>query len=524
MPNRWTRLTGILALIAYTIYLSYVLVNLNTQAPLLAGLYAAFNVAACFVFFLAVINTWTAKVPTPAVLKLSDSMPRVAVIIPTWAEPVWMVKNTLVSVLTQNYPVNRLLVIVSDDAHNPEIHSMIDQMRSSYPEAKLIYHQPPQKNDPTRKGESKAGNLNSALEIAMSAQDVEFIETRDADDLVANPDFLLHTLGQLLRNPKLAYVQTTKTVTHSKGDPYSNQEEFFYRSVMLYKNGANSVFPCGSGLVWRKAALTSIGGFPSWNLVEDYQSGAEALRKGWQSLYIPLVGAHGQSAPEDIPNVYKQRGTWAMDAIRFLLFAPKSGLSLRQRMQFSDAALMYIFSAITYLYAFVLSLFLVLGIDPVIADPIEINIYHITWLASISLFIISQASTGSINKRRLLKSLRFMFSMGPVYLWALIKAVAYGPNNKPRYVVTRKNHLHGLYILHVLPQLVVISCLLIGAYMAITDPNLLTSAIGLGNLVWAIVFVYIYSLLIINALSSFRLSITLRINRMFATRKQYAKG
>ena len=87
----------------------------------------------------------------------------------------------------------------------------------------------------------------------------------------------------------------------------------FYRGQMLARNAHNAAFPCGSGLVWHRDALLDIGGFPAWNLVEDLQSGVEALRRGWRSLYLPIVGAVGQIAPEDLPNFYKQRGTWAID-------------------------------------------------------------------------------------------------------------------------------------------------------------------------------------------------------------------
>src|SRR5690606_579112 len=121
-------------------------------------------------------------------------------------------------------------------------------------------------------------------------------------------------VARLEAKEELAFVQTIKEVNTPKGDPFGNKESLFYRSLMLSKNSAKAVFPCGSGLLWRRKALDDIGGFPSWNIVEDFQSGIEALRRGWESEYIPIVGAVGQVAPEDIPNLYKQRGTWALDA------------------------------------------------------------------------------------------------------------------------------------------------------------------------------------------------------------------
>ena len=104
------------------------------------------------------------------------------------------------------------------------------------------------------------------------------------------------------------------------------------------------MFPCGSGLVWRRRALDDIGGFPTWNLVEDFQSGVEALRRGWQGCYLPIVGAVGQHAPEDVPNVVKQRGTWAIDSVRLLVWGKRQGLTVRQRLAFSETLLFYLHS------------------------------------------------------------------------------------------------------------------------------------------------------------------------------------
>lgn len=52
----------------------------------------------------------------------------------------------------------------------------------------------------------------------------------------------------------------------------------------------------GSGVVWRRRALDDIGDFPAWNLVEDLQSGVEALRRAWRGAYVTIIGAVGQTA------------------------------------------------------------------------------------------------------------------------------------------------------------------------------------------------------------------------------------
>ena len=207
-----------------------------------------------------------------------DDVPTVGVLIPTYGEPVAMVLRTVLSVLEEDYPSDRRIIVVSDDAGNP------------------------------------------ALKFVMSRfPDVAHIETRDADDEVGSLTFLRQAVGLLAADKSLAYVQTVKEAQVSAGDPFCNLDAQFYRSQMLSRNAANAVFPCGSGLVWRRRALNQIGDFPTWNLVEDLQSGVEALRRGWRACYLTIVGAVAQQTPEDVANVVKQRGTWAIDTVRLMV-------------------------------------------------------------------------------------------------------------------------------------------------------------------------------------------------------------
>ena len=111
-------------------------------------------------------------------------------------------------------------------------------------------------------------------------------------------------------------------------------------------------------------ALRDIGEFPTWNLVEDLQSGVEALRRGWDGMYLPIVGAVGQHSPEDVPNVYKQRGTWAIDTVRLIIWRGLRGMSLRQKAQFLELLFFYLSSFTVLVYVPTLCLAL-LGWAPI---------------------------------------------------------------------------------------------------------------------------------------------------------------
>src|SRR5262249_8263307 len=143
--------------------------------------------------------------------------------------------------------------VIGDDGHKPAVKSMVDTLQRTYPSARIIYHLPPAKDSPDRMGKAKDGNLNSMLKfIEEHYPELQYIETRDADDLVGDPNFLRYTVGHLVSNPKASYVQTIKEALVSPGDPFGNLQPVFYRGIMLSKHAANAVFPCGSGLVWRK--------------------------------------------------------------------------------------------------------------------------------------------------------------------------------------------------------------------------------------------------------------------------------
>ena len=261
---------------------------------------------------------------------------------------------------------------------------------------------------------------------------VAYIETRDADDEVGTHNFLRHTVGQLEFDKRLAFVQTVKEAQVSAGDPFVNLDGQFYRCQMLSRNFANAVFPCGSGLVWRREALEDIGGFPTWNLVEDLQSGVEALRRGWRGCYLTIVGAVGQHSPEDVANVFKQRGTWAIDTVRLVIWGNLRGLGLRQRLQFTETFLFYLhsFTALVYVPCTALAC---LGTVPVSASAVSCLLHLMPYAlaAELRLFILNQPF-GDRRRRqrsplRALWRLKLMWlGLAPVYMLGLLQGAALG--------------------------------------------------------------------------------------------------
>ena len=436
--QRAIRASGVLLVVLMSAYLPWMFGHLNSAVAWLAWPFAAASVLSALCLALSVFNGWHSRVTAPRPLT-HLIVPEVAVIIPTWGEPVPMVLRTVLSVLEQNYPADRLHVVVSDDAHNPDLACALDGLGVSY-------HEPPPRYAPGRDGAAKAGNLNSALaHVAERFPGVTYIETRDADDELGTVKFLRHTVGQLEGGERLAFVQTIKEAQVSAGDPFVNLDGQFYRSQLLSRNAANATFPCGSGVIWRLAALEQIGGFPTWNLVEDLQSGVEALRRGWRGCYLPIVGAVAQHSPEDVANVFKQRGTWAIDTVRLMIWGNLRGLNIRQRLQFSETLLFYLhaFTVLVYVPCTALSC---LGYLPLSASASSCLLHLMPYAlaAELRLMILNQPFAD--RRRRQRSPLRAFWrlkliwlGLAPVYILACCKALLGGPHRKPIYRITRKD-------------------------------------------------------------------------------------
>jgi cellulose synthase (UDP-forming) len=479
VPQRPLRVAAVVLAAASAWYVPWMVASLHGW---LAWPFVVANLFTVATGLLSVANSWRRTIPAPR--PFSGREPLVGVIVPTCGEPVPMILRTVQSVLDQDWPRDRLAIVVSDEAGDPEL-------RAALEDRPVLYHLPPPRWAPGRDGAAKAGNLNSALEFLRERfPHVAYVETRDADDELGSNGFLRHCVGQLEHEPRLAFVQTIKEAQVAPGDPFNNREAIFYRSQMLARNGANAVFPCGSGVVWRDEALEQIGDFPTWNLVEDLQSGVEALRRGWSGMYLPIVGAVPQHSPHDVPNFYKQRGTWALDTTRLVVWGKLRGLGFRQRLQFLELLCFYLasFTVPVYLVSLVGAL---LGFPPLDSGP-EGFITHMAPLVvstELWLFVLNQPyNDRRVRQRRPYRELwkvRTMWAgLAPVFMKAVAQALVNGPNRKPTYKVTLKTDDARWHWRHTLPQTVVVMTLAVVGITALrygTYPNL---TLLVGSVYW----------------------------------------
>src|SRR5262249_17611363 len=151
-----------------------------------------------------------------------------------------------------------------------------------------------------------------------------------------------------------------------------NHDGLFYQHMLAGKNEDNAAISCGNGVFYRRSALEAIGGFQTWNIVEDLYTSYVLHTKGYETMYIDQPYTYG-TVPIHLSEVYKQRGTWGLDTLRLLIWRSpllSRGLDIRQRLHYFEIGITYVVSAVVMPVIFALPAIAVLRGDPIVTDPV----------------------------------------------------------------------------------------------------------------------------------------------------------
>ncbi len=264
-----------------------------------------------------------------------DTWPSVDVFIPTYNEPLAVVRATVLAARAQDWPSDKLTVYLLDDGRRPEFRAFAAQVGVSY----LV--RPDNKH-------AKAGNLNHALAHTHG----DFIAIFDCDH-VPTRSFLQMTMGLVVRQDNLAMVQTPHHFYSA--DPFErnlrafrsvpNEGELFYGLIQPGNDLWNAVFFCGSCAVLRRTSLESIGGIAVETVTEDAHTMLKMHRKGWSSAYLDIPQAAGL-ATESLAAHVGQRIRWARGMAQiFRIDNPLvgRGLTFAQRLCYLSAMVHFFF-------------------------------------------------------------------------------------------------------------------------------------------------------------------------------------
>jgi cellulose synthase (UDP-forming) len=267
-------------------------------------------------------------VPLPADTAL---WPTVDVFVPTYDEPLEIVRATVLAARALDWPRDRLRVYLLDDGRREAFRTFASAAGVGYLVRPDNAH-------------AKAGNLNHAL----SRTDGELVAIFDCDHIPTR-SFLQMTAGGFLRDPRLALVQTPHHFYSP--DPFvrnlrtpaavPGENELFYGLIQRGLDTWNAAFFCGSCAVLRRVALREVGGIAVETVTEDAHTALKLHRAGWRSAYLPIPQAAGL-ATETLAAHVGQRIRWARGmAQMFRLDNPLLGRGLRlpQRLSYLGAML-----------------------------------------------------------------------------------------------------------------------------------------------------------------------------------------
>jgi len=309
---------------------------------------------AFIILFLGYLQTLWPLRRTPVPLPDDpDSWPSVDLLIPTYNEPLSVVRYTALAAMNIDWPADKLNVYILDDGKRPEFRAFAEEAGIGYMTRDDNQH-------------AKAGNINRAL----ARLDSPFVCIFDCDH-VPTRSFMQVTLGWFLRDSKLGMLQTPHHFYSP--DPFErnlhqfrtipNEGELFYGIVQDGNDFWNATFFCGSCAVLRRSALDEIGGIAVETVTEDAHTSLRMQMNGWNTAYINIPQAAGL-ATERLSGHVKQRIRWARGMIQIMrtdnpLFA--RGLSPAQRLCYFNAMSHFLYAFPRLIFLTAPLIYLVLG-------------------------------------------------------------------------------------------------------------------------------------------------------------------
>ncbi len=304
----------------------------------------------------------------PAPLPLNtEEWPEVDVFIPSYNEPLDVVRPTVFAALALDWPQHKLNVYLLDDGRREDFRRFAEEVGCNY----IVR--------PDNLG-AKAGNINHALAQTTS----EYVVVFDCDH-VTTRGFLQLSLGWMLRDQGLAMVQTPHYFYSpdpfernlAAGQRVPNEGLLFYGLIQQGNDFWGATFFCGSCAVLRRTALESVGGVPTETVTEDCHCSLKMQKKGWRTAYLRVPLAAGLATERLILHI-GQRMRWGRGMIQILrienpLFS--AGLSFAQRLCYFNAMFHFLFPLPRFVFLTAPLAFLIFGESIIAASPLAIVAY-----------------------------------------------------------------------------------------------------------------------------------------------------
>jgi cellulose synthase (UDP-forming) len=354
--RRWAHVGGLAAIVALVTYLTW---RIAYTLPAggwnraVAWTLVAFEALPLAGLVMKTVTLWSvdsrAPLPVPG-----PTGSRVAVLIPTYDEPVEVIAPTIAAACALE-PAHETWVL--DDGDRPWVAELAHSYGARYVCRPIHDH-------------AKAGNMNYALGLMAAEEEagvggIDIVAVLDCDH-VPLPSFLTATLGWFA-DPEVALVQGPQAFYNAGAfddDGYSGEQGLFFNVLMPARNHAGAgPFWCGSTSLLRIKALRDVGGVATETITEDMHTTLKLIRAGWKTAYHHQTLAVGL-APATPDQYLLQRRRWGMGAMQVLiherLWAAKRWMSWRNFHEYLNGTLWWL-EGIATLVAFVVPMAVLLS-------------------------------------------------------------------------------------------------------------------------------------------------------------------
>jgi cellulose synthase (UDP-forming) len=370
-PSRQSKLAvtriGVVLATVFTVRYFYwrILYTMNPAAKIFFYAFLAAEMLSFFESLLFYFITWN-----PTHHALPEPLPghSVDVFIPTYNEPLELLRATVMCAIHMRYPHKTYIL---DDGRREEVRRLAQEFACGY--FRRADHK-----------DAKSGNLNNALRQTSG----EFIVTLDADH-VASPELIENTIG-FFADPSVGVVQGTQDFYNLDSFQHRvnwrtragwQQQELFFSVIQPGKDRHNATFYCGSPGILRRKSLEDIGGFPTQSITEDMHTSMRLQKKGWRVLYFNSTLARGL-APQTFSGFARQWQRWGQGSMQVLRaenpFFSK-GLSLRQKICYFASLYFYWMSYQKLFFVITPIISLYLGVFVMVTDPLSYASYFLPY-------------------------------------------------------------------------------------------------------------------------------------------------
>ena len=313
--------------------------------------------------------------PVPMPTDVS-TWPSVDVFIPTYNEPLEVVRQTVFSAMSLDWPKDRLHVYVLDDGRRTEFREFCEELGVGYLIRDNNHH-------------AKAGNINAALQVTHS----EYVAIFDCDHIPTR-SFLQVCMGWFFKDTNLVMLQTPHVFFSP--DPFErnldtfhrmpNEGELFYGIVQDGNDLWNASFFCGSCAIIRRKELLEVGGIAVETVTEDAHTALKLSRLGYNTAYLEVPQAAGL-ATESLSGHVGQRIRWARGMAQIArtdnpLFG--KGLHFGQRLCYLNAMLHFFYGLPRLVFLTAPLAYLLFGAHVFQASALMITAYALPHLAHAS--------------------------------------------------------------------------------------------------------------------------------------------